>query len=1133
MSWFVPAFDLWLNVTLTGLALTAAASLAVLAIRQPARKIRVIQLTLVGLLALPALALLPGYPRATLWPAVAERTPIAMEAKNPPAKPGATPVSVPQRVQPPASLGSFSTPLVDAAPPEPASMPDDATPRANSPHADARPTQPIAAEPIAPSPIAPTTITPAPPRALRPAASTPRERSTAATPSLPDYRRLILSAYLLGVALLALWWLVGRVAMWRLLRTSAPAEPHVRGLLAEIAATHTGQLTANHVRLLVSPRAAQPCAFGWLRPTIILPERVVKQLTPDQLRLALSHEWSHVARSDIRTWMLASLVRLVHFHQPLVWLLRRELRISQDYLADAAAAGASTPEDYAELLTTLSRMLCPTPLSPGLGIAPRRSELYRRVVMLVDQSRPLERTIPRRWNVAAVMLGIALIAGVATLRAEPEAAEPAPAEKPAATEASPAARSEDVEKKRRQFETEVAKLRDEIAGLRLSRDYLKQQAAMQILTKERDRIHKQITPIDQQLAELEQKLDNRWSQLASQLAGQTPPTNPYEKQETLATESATKERASRDDPNRNRSQPFSGRIRPGDILGIDLAGGFDTLPPPPRTVEPDGNLVLGAIYGPASRVNVAGLTLIEAGQTITDKLKQVLKDPRVVVTYGGHDDGVVAEGAAAAVASTQDMPAPAAEPVLLQPLDTIEIILPLGRTRSFLSDSHGRVGEVLTGSNLSFSGTYVIEPDGRVALPEAGGRVKLAGLTTEEAGKQLREHLSVHLFPRIALPSVTVYRRGRAVFAKGKEPAADYRIKPGDTVLKGTMISQLWPTVVDADGNVSATHIAGTEKANLAGLSLEEAQAALRKITFKFGNPPDVAEYTTPWIVTLGGWREEADPRVIDRIEGHNNGVVAENVAATAIAPSDSGRPNSNAGVVGSMRPEPVVLQSLDTIEIIAPLKPRIRIASHEGQPVELNGETPNLSGTYLIEPDGRVALPHAGGRATLGGLTEIEAGEALRKHLSESFSTRTALPTTRVLRRGRAVFDKGSQPAADYKIKPGDKLLLGEVEENMFTYAVDGDGNLGSKQKVQVAGLTLEEAQEAARKNWTTASEFALGGRAPESAVPWLLTLGGWREEADPRVIDRIEGTDATQFLRMQEEMQELKAMIRRLQAE
>jgi len=33
--------------------------------------------------------------------------------------------------------------------------------------------------------------------------------------------------------------------------------------------------------------------------------------------------------------------------------------------------------------------------------------------------------------------------------------------------------------------------------------------------------------------------------------------------------------------------------------------------------------------------------------------------------------------------------------------------------------------------------------------------------------------------------------------------------------------------------------------------------------------------------------------------------------------------------------------------------------------------------------------------------------------------------------------------------------------------------------------------------------------------------------------VIDRIEGTDATQLLRMQEEMQELKAMIRRLQAE
>jgi protein involved in polysaccharide export with SLBB domain len=322
------------------------------------------------------------------------------------------------------------------------------------------------------------------------------------------------------------------------------------------------------------------------------------------------------------------------------------------------------------------------------------------------------------------------------------------------------------------------------------------------------------------------------------------------------------------------SQPFSGRIRPGDILGIEIAGGIpDTKSPATRTVEPDGNVVLGAVYGSASRVNVGGKTLIEAGQAITEQLRDVLRNPQVVVTYEGHDDGVIAEGAPAAAAISQ--PAPAnAEPVVLQPLDTIEVIVPLSRTRAYLSDSFDKPVEIFAGKNPPVSGTYVIEPDGRVALPEAGGRVKLGGLNETEASKRLREHLSAHLFPRLALPSVTVLRRGRAVFPEGKQPTADYRIAPGDTVLASTYLP-LNAMVIDAQGRFPLDSWNGkpVEKISVAGLTLEEAQAALRKAflwkAFPVSNVAGTeTDRTAPWILTLGGWREEADPEVIDLIEG-------------------------------------------------------------------------------------------------------------------------------------------------------------------------------------------------------------------------------------------------------------------------
>ena len=140
-------------------------------------------------------------------------------------------------------------------------------------------------------------------------------------------------------------------------------------------------------------------------------------------------------------------------------------------------------------------------------------------------------------------------------------------------------------------------------------------------------------------------------------------------------------------------------------------------------------------------------------------------------------------------------------------------------------------------------------------------------------------------------------------------------------------------------------------------------------------------------------------------------------------------------------------------------------------------------------------------------------------------------------------MFPDGKQPAADYKIAPGDTVLWG-TSNPLGPTVVNPEGNVtaghwspvGEVRTVHLAGLTLEEAQAALRKTLTyqgggSGGGFAGGGT--DQVPPWVITLGGWREEADPRVIDLIEGNDATQLLRMQEEMQELKSMIRRLHAE
>src|SRR5207248_2608213 len=128
------------------------------------------------------------------------------------------------------------------------------------------------------------------------------------------------------------------------------------------------------------------------------------------------HEWSHVEGRDAWRWYLATVAQFFFFYQPLYWWLRRQLRLCQDYLADARAAEqAPETEDYAEYLVGLARLRLGVPAAAALGIGDRRSNLYRRIVMLLNRREPLERRCVWMWNLALTLAAVLTLGGVAAL----------------------------------------------------------------------------------------------------------------------------------------------------------------------------------------------------------------------------------------------------------------------------------------------------------------------------------------------------------------------------------------------------------------------------------------------------------------------------------------------------------------------------------------------------------------------------------------------------------------------------------------------------------------------------------------------------------------------------------------------
>jgi protocatechuate 3,4-dioxygenase beta subunit len=390
MAWHLVVWHWLAHAALGGTVVLAAACLALRGCRQPARRQRVIELALLGALAVPWLTLLPGVPHwsAGLLPAPADG--LSPDAPQPGG---------------PAAGGDASTPPAPApSPPALVSNPEPGATPAPAPP----PSAALAAEDG------------------RPAVPAPAIPRTASFPSLPE---AVVLAYAAAVALLLLRGLAGWALLRRLYRGSSPVPAGVAALFRGVA----GPAGAG-VRLLASRRLDLPLTFGWRRPVILLPEGLCRDGDEAALRYCLAHEWSHVERRDACAWYLATLAQLVFFYQPLFWWLRRQLRLSQDYLADARAAEqAAAAEDYAAYLVSLARRSLGAPVAAALGIGDRRSHLYRRILMLLHNRAPLQRRCFGAWNLAAVAAAVALVALVSAVRLDagdpPKKQDKAPASK--------------------------------------------------------------------------------------------------------------------------------------------------------------------------------------------------------------------------------------------------------------------------------------------------------------------------------------------------------------------------------------------------------------------------------------------------------------------------------------------------------------------------------------------------------------------------------------------------------------------------------------------------------------------------------------------------------------------------------
>ncbi|MDH4241557.1 MAG: M56 family metallopeptidase, partial [Phycisphaerae bacterium] len=167
------------------------------------------------------------------------------------------------------------------------------------------------------------------------------------------------------------------------------------------------------VFLRISPVAAGPSVCGLFRPTIIIPQNLLRRLKRVDLRTILLHELAHIKRGDLWISLIQTILQIVYFYNPLLWVANVIIRKVREQAVDETVlvAMGEKAEDYPQTLLNISRMIFSRPaLNLRLiGVSESKKALERRIMNMLNRPVPKSSKLGYLGLIAIVVIGAVIL----------------------------------------------------------------------------------------------------------------------------------------------------------------------------------------------------------------------------------------------------------------------------------------------------------------------------------------------------------------------------------------------------------------------------------------------------------------------------------------------------------------------------------------------------------------------------------------------------------------------------------------------------------------------------------------------------------------------------------------------------
>ncbi len=161
------------------------------------------------------------------------------------------------------------------------------------------------------------------------------------------------------------------------------------------------------IGLKVSSNAASPAVCGLFRPVILVPQNLTSSLNPSQLRAVLLHELAHIRRSDLWVNLAQTVLQIIYFYNPLLWVANCIIRRVREQAVDemVLVAMGEKAQQYPQTLVNVAKLAFKRPaLSLRLiGVVESKSALAGRIKHI------LNRPMPKRAKLGILGLAVVII----------------------------------------------------------------------------------------------------------------------------------------------------------------------------------------------------------------------------------------------------------------------------------------------------------------------------------------------------------------------------------------------------------------------------------------------------------------------------------------------------------------------------------------------------------------------------------------------------------------------------------------------------------------------------------------------------------------------------------------------------